>query len=274
MEATMHKLVSPEGVLHLLPLDDRSILSFTKAHGLKDKKYLMKHLHGEQDESYGWQLLAKVKWLQHSSGVVIPVVGKATHFFDARAAVCERAGIDSTLMPWDAHKNRTFRRLLGEDRTVTVTVMDGWSLLQEPPPLLDSIACTSTCPICSLMTVNLFTAKLYPKRSRDGPSPPPTPPPNRRHANTSPMPMPPRSCDAGTSMELHWSDAGTSTDGRLSSALSSAFANEPPVNCFGPFCDVDRSRFMPMIEFNFATWRQGLPNPLARAAVVNLNLNV
>ena len=98
----MHKLVSPEGVLHLLPLDDRSILSFTRAHGLKDKKYLMKHLHGEQDESYGWQLLAKVKWLKHSSGVVVPVVGKATHFFDARAAVCERAGIDSTLMPWDA----------------------------------------------------------------------------------------------------------------------------------------------------------------------------
>jgi hypothetical protein len=90
MEATMHKLVSPEGVLHLLPLDDRSILSFTKAHGLKDKKYLMKHLRGEQDESYGWQLLAKVKWLKHSSGVVIPVVGKATHLLDARAAVCER----------------------------------------------------------------------------------------------------------------------------------------------------------------------------------------
>ena len=135
MEASIHKLVSPEGVLHLLPLDDPSILSFTRAHGLKDKKYLMKHLHGEQDESYGWQLLAKVKWLQHSSGVVIPVVGKATHFFDARAAVCERAGIDSNLMPWDAHKNRTFRRLLGEDRTVTVTVMDGWSfhLLVCPP---------------------------------------------------------------------------------------------------------------------------------------------
>jgi len=101
----MHKLVSPEGVLHLLPLDDRSILSFTKAHGLKDKKYLMKHLRGEQDESYGWQLLAKVKWLKHSSGVVIPVVGKATHLLDARAAVCERAGIDGTLMPWDAHND-------------------------------------------------------------------------------------------------------------------------------------------------------------------------
>ena len=39
--ATMHKLVSPEGVLHLLPVDDRSILEFTKVHGIKDKKYLM-----------------------------------------------------------------------------------------------------------------------------------------------------------------------------------------------------------------------------------------
>ena len=80
--------------------------------------------------------------------------------------------------------------------------------------------------------------------------------------------MPPHSCDAGTSMELQWSDAGTSTDDRLSSALSSAFANGLPVNRFGPICDVDRSRFMPMIEFNFATWRQGLPRPLARTAVV------
>ena len=35
-----HKLVSPEGVLHLLPVDDRSILAFTKVHGIQDKKYL------------------------------------------------------------------------------------------------------------------------------------------------------------------------------------------------------------------------------------------
>ena len=265
--ATMHKLVSPEGVLHLLPVDDRSILEFTKVHGIKDKKYLMNHLRGKQDESYGWQLLAKVKWLKHSSGVVIPVIGKATNYFEARAAVCERAGIDSTLMPWDARSHRTLQRLLDE-KDSSVTVMDGWSLLLEPPPLVDSIACTSVCPICSLMTVNLFTAKLYPKRPRDGRSPSPPPPPNCRHASTSPML--PHSSDAGTSTDAGTSmDAGTSTDGRLSSALSSAFANgPPPVNRFGPICDVDRSRFMPMIEFNFATWRQGLPRPLARAAVV------
>ena len=46
--ATKHKLVSPEGVLHLLPVDDRSILEFTKVHGIKDKKYLMNHLRGKQ----------------------------------------------------------------------------------------------------------------------------------------------------------------------------------------------------------------------------------
>ena len=122
MEAPGHKLVSPEGVLHLLPVDDRSILAFTKVHGIQDKKYLMKHLRGEQDESYGWQLLAKVKWLKHSSGVVIPVIGKATNYFEARAAVCERAGIDSTLMPWDARSHRTLQRLLDEkDSSVTVS---------------------------------------------------------------------------------------------------------------------------------------------------------
>ena len=116
--ATMHKLVSPEGVLHLLPVDDRSILEFTKVHGIKDKKYLMNHLRGKQDESYGWQLLAKVKWLKHSSGVVIPVIGKATNYFEARAAVCERAGIDSTLM----HALIIFRALRRRDGIVVISV--------------------------------------------------------------------------------------------------------------------------------------------------------
>ena len=82
-------------MLHLLPVDDRSILEFTKVHGIKDKKYLMNHLRGKQDESYGWQLLAKVKWLKHSSGVVIPVIGKVAHTFDARAAVHRAAAHSS-----------------------------------------------------------------------------------------------------------------------------------------------------------------------------------
>ena len=137
----MHKLVSPEGVLHLLPLDDRSILSFTKAHGLKDKKYLMKHLHGEQDESYGWQLLAQVKWLQHSSGVVIPVVGKATHTFDARAAVCQRAGIDSTFMPWDTpslHRPPLYSNVK--------TLLDNLHIKYTPPLILDHLHSVTRLP--------------------------------------------------------------------------------------------------------------------------------
>ena len=145
--ATMHKLVSPEGVLHLLPVDDRSILEFTKVHGIKDKKYLMNHLRGKQDESYGWQLLAKVKWLKHSSGVVIPVIGKATNYFEARAAVCERAGIDSTLMPWDARSHRTLQRLLDEkDSSVTVMLLLGRELkCERPHNLMRSQSPETTC---------------------------------------------------------------------------------------------------------------------------------
>lgn len=42
MEAPGHKLVSPRRKacwtsLHLLPVDDRSILAFTKVHDIKDK---------------------------------------------------------------------------------------------------------------------------------------------------------------------------------------------------------------------------------------------
>lgn len=53
--------------------------------------------------------------------MVIPIIGKATNYFEARAAVCKRAGIDSTLMPWDARSHRTLQRLLDEkDSSVTV----------------------------------------------------------------------------------------------------------------------------------------------------------
>ena len=86
MEAPGHKLVSPEGVLHLLPVDDRSILAFTKVHGIQDKKYLMNatFVESKMSRTAGSALLAKVKWLKHSSGVVIPVIGKVAHTFDAK----------------------------------------------------------------------------------------------------------------------------------------------------------------------------------------------
>ena len=74
-------IVSPDGVLHVLPNVKRTKIAFCKAHGLRDKKYLESHLAGKQLETYGWQLLDKVKCLKHvASGRVVLVVGKATIF--------------------------------------------------------------------------------------------------------------------------------------------------------------------------------------------------
>ena len=69
-------------MLHELPDDKKVQIKFCKVHGLNDKKYLVKHLGGKQDETYGWQLLEKVRWLQHeSSGTIVLVVGHSKTFF-------------------------------------------------------------------------------------------------------------------------------------------------------------------------------------------------
>ena len=75
MGGPMHQLVSPEGVLHLLPDDKRARRNFCKAHQAKLRmEYLNKHLAGnEKYKSHArWQLLHKVKWLlQESSGAQV-----------------------------------------------------------------------------------------------------------------------------------------------------------------------------------------------------------
>ena len=46
MASPPHKLVSPEGVLHLVPDDKRTKIDFSKAHDLRNE-YLGKHIRGE-----------------------------------------------------------------------------------------------------------------------------------------------------------------------------------------------------------------------------------
>jgi hypothetical protein len=129
METLQDKLVeivSPEGVLHFLPDAKKPKIAFAKAHGIKDKKYLEYCLLRQQDETYGWQLLNKVKWLLHlESGAIVVLVGKLKHFFDTRAAACERAGLDSSAMPFEDHDSdrRQFERLFYLDE------LPGWRVV-------------------------------------------------------------------------------------------------------------------------------------------------
>ena len=149
-------IVSPEGVLHVLPNHKKKKIAFCKAHGMTDKKYVENMLAGRQTDSYGWQLLEKVRWLrQQLTGVIVPVVGKPKSFFDTRAAVCERAGLPSTAMPWADHEIRTFERLL-DPASSTEEMGGGWKLL-DAAPVTDTIQCSSTCATCLLSCVDLYS---------------------------------------------------------------------------------------------------------------------
>ena len=108
-----HKLVSPQGVLHLVPGDKKFKAAFCRAHDLR-VDYMNSHIKG--DPKYrshgGWQLLDMVQVLQHSDGAHVAVVGKAKEFFDARGDACERAGLDRSAMPFSL---RQLQRLLDAD---------------------------------------------------------------------------------------------------------------------------------------------------------------
>ena len=94
-------IVSPEGVLHSLADDKKARIAFCRAHRDVRNEYLQDHIDGRRDQTNGWQLLAKVKWLRNSSlGVVVPIVGSERSFFSRRAAVCELAGLPASAMPW------------------------------------------------------------------------------------------------------------------------------------------------------------------------------
>ena len=113
---------------------------------------------------------------------------------------------------------------------------------------MQSTDCTLACGVCALPTVNLFT--FVNAKRRRGPSPLPGTLDYYCPIIPSRPPTPPPRCDASTITTV----ANTATG--------------QPATIFEPICDLDHSSFMPMTSFEFATWRQGLPYALAKAAVV------
>ena len=152
-----HKLVSPDGVLHLVPAEKKAMSAFAHAHGL-DNEYLKHHITGKRkpDGHKLWQLLDKVRWLQHGpTGAVLVVTGKPKPFFDARAEKCQRAGLAASAMPWtDCAKDlRQFERLMDG----TLKSLDGWTLLDRAPPVIQEVVCNSMCSTCACPCSDLVT---------------------------------------------------------------------------------------------------------------------
>ena len=150
------KLVSPQGVLHLVPNEKHALIAFCKAHGLR-KEYLMKHINSDvkyKTHHLGWSLLERVKWMQQPpSAAIVPVIGSAETFFDKRAFACERAGLAMDAMPFAIHELRQFNRLL--DPEDSLVELHGWIIIEEPP-LIKAAQCSSTCPTCLCKTADLF----------------------------------------------------------------------------------------------------------------------
>ena len=144
MSAAPLKLVSPEGVLHLVPSDKKAKKEFCDAHGLR-VAYLNYHIAGnpQYTEHGGWQRLDMVKCLQNASGAIVIVVGKPKQFFDKREVMCERAGLERSAMDFSL---RQFERLLDPEDS-SVEELDGWRVVEQPP-LVQQVECSSTCSTC------------------------------------------------------------------------------------------------------------------------------
>lgn len=151
--AAVVKLVSPEGVLHIMPIERKPKKAFCEAHGLR-VDYLNLHLAGDEryNEHGGWQKLDKVKWLQNRSGAIVIVVGKPKKFFDKREVACERAGLERGAMDFSL---RQFERLLDADDSSVEELPGGWRVVEQPP-LVQQLECSSVCSTCLCATADLY----------------------------------------------------------------------------------------------------------------------
>lgn len=225
-DAQHYLLTSPPGVVHLLPNVKRTLIDFCRDHKLKDKKYLMVHLAGKSEETYGWQLVEKHKYLQHvATGKMVVVVGKPKHLFDARAAACERAGLDSNAMPFDKTSAglKKFERLLDENFT-SMEEAHGWRLVRKPQQI-SAAECSTPCAVCGLMTVDLFKL-INSKRERVEPT-------------------------VALDRFGSWCPSVVRRDAATNTLISGVVAANESSH-FDPICELDRARFQPMSEFDFA----------------------
>jgi hypothetical protein len=218
--ATVHQAVSPEGILHLVPDEQRPKKAFCDAHGLR-VAYFNKYVVAKGTESGGWQLLAKVKYLQHvASRAIVVVVGKPKQFFDGRAAALAHAGLAEEAMPFEEHELRQFERLLDLEDS-SVEEMAGWKPIAEPPVVATLVADVA-CPKCACATANL-------NKLLNRPATPP-PAPGCRHVGTSASPPPPSPPSA-------------------SEAAAAERERELAAQHFQPIMDLSRSHFQPMADF-------------------------
>jgi hypothetical protein len=181
--------------------------------------------------------------LQHKvSGKVVAVVGHATDFLLSLDVICELAGLDPKDLPFSRNEPRNLQKLL--DPEGPLEELHGWEVVVEPAQI-ERLVPTGTCPICSLSVVNI-SAAFSPKRRRVEPVEP-----------TIAMDrfVPPHA------------SFGVGTLTNIAGCAGAAAADDEPTE-FDPICELDRSRFQPMSEFSFATWRLGLASTLARRAVI------
>ena len=281
------KVVSPEGILHFVLDETTAKGNFCRAHGLRTA-YFNLYVISKGTETNGWQLLENIKYLQHvASGAIVVVVGKPKQFLDAREAACLRAGLASDAMPFrpdNASELRQFQRLLHKEDTVTE--MSGWKCIEEPP-IVRTIMADVACTACGCLTDDLFqllngqvaaqaASREAVLRAQQELSDA-TKIAQRHQAELAEAEVELESKRLAVKVaedQLAAHLAALRQEARTDDALmtgasgSDAAVAEPATRAFDQICDLDRSRFQPMSDFSFSTWRQALHYSLARAAVI------
>ena len=284
--AGLLKVVSPEGILHFVLDETTAKGDFCRAHGLRPA-YFNKYVIKAGTETNGWQLLENIKYLQHASGAIVVVVGKPKQFLDAREAACLRAGLASDAMPFTPNNTselRQFERLLHPGNTVKEK--SGWKCI-EAPPIVRTVMANVACAACGCSAVDLFlllnrleqpaqsAAREAVLRAQQELSDA-TKIAQHRQAELAEAEAALESKRLAVKMAEDQLAAhlgglrqeGRSHDGLSGASGSDAAVAEPATRAFDQICDLDRSKFQPMSDFSFSTWRQALARPLAHAAVI------
>ena len=260
-------LVSEEGFLHVVP-DLPALAVVSREHGLRNQ--YMRNMVGVPSstarrdkcttDGRTWQELEKCRWLKHlDSGKIVVVVGGPANFVRTFGMIRERVGLRGVEPPHETNVKKLLAQVLARPqpsstpqarrRSLTPRARGAWQTDEEaagggalafsrwvkwtcpPQAQLDSLrfANCSTCGItCAcLFSLDCFSSSSVKKQKVHGIFGKMIARPLDERPSSAPPPAPPSSAP----------DAEPS----------------PPPSCLAPLATLDRTKFQPMSDWDFAS---------------------
>ena len=302
----MWKFVSPAGVLHVVTDAKKGFQHLVDMYPEQAlRTAYLKNVAGitskRSDEHKGWQLLSKVGWLQHvRTGAVTVVAGGPNRFLGAREQILRDMKLPADEQ-WFTSEDVLMRLISPNGKTSSgadLTENSGWKRVEEPVcvALLGHGDClVGLAPDPDVTEAEMgqaSSAEALPEEEMG--EPPGEPPSSEPPGGTDDMmdvlmgaAMDELDCvECGANghsddaifcyrcghrmvqpplkkARLESGSAPTSPDAHHSEAAGSSDACE---------MQLDPTNFQPMAEWNYATWRQGLDRPDAKAVVIDSDL--